>query len=46
MSAKTEAVQNPEWGDLALQMARQGKSIVDIHKDLGVDWYEGLEPYT
>lgn len=39
MAENNEATQIPEWGDRALSMARGGKSIVDIHEDLKVDWY-------
>ena len=40
MTGTTETTPIPEWGNRAMEMARAGKSIVQIHKDLGVDWYE------
>ncbi len=30
----------PEWGDRAVQMARNGDTISRIHRELKVDWYE------
>ena len=30
----------PEWGERAVQMARNGDSIVKIHRELQVEWYE------
>ena len=40
MNSPTQTTTTQEWGDRALEMARQGESIIKIHKDLGVDWYE------
>lgn len=33
----------PEWGDRAVQMARNGDTISRIHRELKVDWYEVWE---
>ena len=40
MAEKTETTQVPEWGNRAVEMARQGKKITEIHKDLDVDYWD------
>ena len=40
MPDKTETSLIPEWGDRAVQMAREGKNVEEIRKELNVDYWD------
>ena len=40
MTEKTEATPSPEWGNHAVEMARAGRNMEQIRKDLKVGYWE------